>query len=657
MPPGADNKTCTDNNLTKCEIYEVAVDGACEPKCDVMNGGCADGNDCATDQITGDVDCTCPLGTMPINDGTCAEVCPNPDGFVMNMDTGKCEDIDECAEETDGCEDKCVNEVGSYTCECTEGELSTDGLSCTNVNPCETDNGGCEGGCTHVAHERYECTCDAGYVLAADKLDCESLCDATPNGDCRENSECNLSVAGEVQCPCVPGFTDVAGICTDICETDQNPCEQICSQTGVRAEPIACNCGEGYNMVDGECVDGCEDYGCEGTCVNLQNDLYVCECPLGMGVQLAADGKSCEDIDECQDFNGQCSHTCVNDQPLYHCECPTDMELDVTGKKCTDIDVCETEKPCDHECINVPGAGFKCVCDEGFILAADLTTCIDECNIDNGGCGKFCTHADNGATVCFCNEGFELAPDGKACNDIDECARETDECDLGCENTEGSFVCTCPDGFVLHTDGKQCDDVDPCSINNGGCSHDCVSGNAVDPATCECPDEMFLINDKLTCQHKCDDENNGCEQVCDRQTADCICNEGWTLDVNGKTCSDVNECTEELDDCEQICANELGSFTCGCEKGFMPDTTDPSKCVDIDECANNNGGCKQVCQNLAGTYRCECEDADLCQEGYMHEITTDQCHDVDECATNNGGCQGGPCRNTEGGFICMQPVP
>lgn len=60
-------------------------------KCDVMNGGCADGNDCATDQITGDVDCTCPLGTMPINDGTCAEVCPNPDGFVMNMDTGKCE--------------------------------------------------------------------------------------------------------------------------------------------------------------------------------------------------------------------------------------------------------------------------------------------------------------------------------------------------------------------------------------------------------------------------------------------------------------------------------------------------------------------------------------------------------------------------------------
>ena len=41
-------------------------------------------------------------------------------------------DIDECLLETDECEDACINNVGSYTCECTDPGLmlGPDGLQC-----------------------------------------------------------------------------------------------------------------------------------------------------------------------------------------------------------------------------------------------------------------------------------------------------------------------------------------------------------------------------------------------------------------------------------------------------------------------------------------------------------------------------------------------
>ena len=41
-------------------------------------------------------------------------------------------DIDECEEDTDGCEDGCVNTEPGFHCTCDEGELDLDGKSCTS---------------------------------------------------------------------------------------------------------------------------------------------------------------------------------------------------------------------------------------------------------------------------------------------------------------------------------------------------------------------------------------------------------------------------------------------------------------------------------------------------------------------------------------------
>ena len=41
--------------------------------------------------------------------------------------------------------------------------------------------------------------------------------------------------------------------------------------------------------------------------------------------------------------------------------------------------------------------------------------------------------------------------------DIDECDLNTDGCEQGCVNTNGSFMCNCTDGYVLNGDGLSCD--------------------------------------------------------------------------------------------------------------------------------------------------------------------------------------------------------
>ena len=46
-------------------------------------------------------------------------------------------DINECREETDSCEQNCVNTIGSYTCGCRDGyRLNRDGIACNGMSTC-----------------------------------------------------------------------------------------------------------------------------------------------------------------------------------------------------------------------------------------------------------------------------------------------------------------------------------------------------------------------------------------------------------------------------------------------------------------------------------------------------------------------------------------
>ena len=102
-------------------------------------------------------------------------------------------DIDECVEGTDGCAQTCADTDGSYTCSCNSGyELTSnshdcDGttttlyswpcihvncyFSCIDIDECSEGTDGCDQLCSNNVGS-YECVCNAGYRLGSDGFTC-----------------------------------------------------------------------------------------------------------------------------------------------------------------------------------------------------------------------------------------------------------------------------------------------------------------------------------------------------------------------------------------------------------------------------------------------------------------------------------------------------
>ena len=97
-------------------------------------------------------------------------------------------DINECAEESDGCAHLCTNTISSYYCTCyNDGyALQSDEHDCQgklnfvinlcqsfipDINECLSNNGGCDQTCTNSIGS-YSCSCNIGFVLAPNEHSC-----------------------------------------------------------------------------------------------------------------------------------------------------------------------------------------------------------------------------------------------------------------------------------------------------------------------------------------------------------------------------------------------------------------------------------------------------------------------------------------------------
>ncbi|XP_064428278.1 fibulin-7 isoform X2 [Mirounga angustirostris] len=151
-----------------------------------------------------------------------------------------------------------------------------------------------------------------------------------------------------------------------------NPGFRLVGPTSVVCLPNGTWTGEQPHCRD---ISECSSQPCQngGTCVEGVTQ-YKCICPPGRT------GSRCQhqaqtDVNECELYGQEgrprlCMHTCVNTPGSYRCACPSGYRTLADGKSCEDVDECVSPQlmcPQGTMCINT-GGGFQCVspeCPEG----------------------------------------------------------------------------------------------------------------------------------------------------------------------------------------------------------------------------------------------------------------------------------------------------
>ncbi|XP_058117872.1 fibulin-1-like [Anopheles coustani] len=260
------------NTLGACvDIDECAGTGRCHrhQQCINTNGSyrCRDlltcpvgfrANDDATECL--DID-ECATGEAHCaSDQTCKNkqggyVCVCPPGHMIGRNQ-HCEDIDECAMYVSKVcpqNSDCVNTVGSYRCDCTEGfkKHSPNEMLCTDVDECKEIPGLCHQRCLNYWGS-YRCGCNPGYRLSYNNRTCDDV------DECEEYKSTNLCVGicentpGSYACSCPPGYKlgSDGRSCIDIdeCQTREvcNGHHDVCTNIGGSYRCTSIECPYGY---------------------------------------------------------------------------------------------------------------------------------------------------------------------------------------------------------------------------------------------------------------------------------------------------------------------------------------------------------------------------------------------------------------------------
>lgn len=435
---GTDCSDCGTRRLTN----ECAIDnGGCDQVCNDTNEGyeCA----CAAGFVFGGDLRTCValVNECENDNGGCSQVCTDTElgficscnsGHVLNADGRTCDEVSEevlctetCALSNDGiCNDGGADAASSS---CAFGSDCLDCGSRTLTNECTTNNGGCSQVCTDTL-SAFECTCEFGYLLNADGVSCDML--------------------------------------VNECDNNNGGCSQACIDLETGYE---CGCSEGY-FLDGDSVTCLEIDGnalCSDTCA-FPND-GTCDDGGNGGLASCDFGTDCGDcgpralVNECETNNGGCSDTCTDLPAGFECSCTAGVQLLADGLTCEAI-------PADALCSDTCESSDNGICDDGgdggfgfCTIGTDCTDCgfrliVNECDTDNGGCAQTCTDT-LGGFQCGCNEGFTLNADGFTCEEIAEGLL----CDDSCELFSNDGICN--DGgdgnFPNCAYGTDCSDCGP----------------------------------------------------------------------------------------------------------------------------------------------------------------------------------------------------
>lgn len=635
-------------------------------------------------QLTGIV-CTKTLCCATVGRawGHPCEMCPaQPQpcrrGFIPNIRTGACQDVDECQAIPGSCHGgNCINTVGSFECKCPAGHrFSEETQKCEDVDECTIIPGICRGGKCSNTVGSYYCKCQHGYLPTADGSRCvdsrAGICySSLVNGRCAnelprpytklqcccDSGRCWSSGRIPEMCP-MRGTEEYVKLCLDITWNgrgtefvpDGGPIGPVGPRrpNGPSIDHVPRN-GQPHGGPDTHplpfrplgpfsslnVTDICQTGNLcfHGRCISLPGPSYRCECYIGYKLDSR---RECIDVDEC--ISNPCMHgDCVNTQGSYFCRCHTGFQSTATKITCMDIDECvQNGQICNHgRCVNTEGS-FHCICNAGFQLTSDGKNCMDqdECSQRNMCMNGMCINED-GSFKCICKPGFELVSNGRACIDIDEC-HITGICMNGrCVNTDGSYRCECPPGLAIGLDGRVCVDTHMRSTCYGGYKK----------GQCDRPLPGAYTKSQCCCYSTDHAFGEPCRPCAAANSAeyDALCSSGPGITSDGK---DINECEMDPEICQNgVCENIRSSYRCVCNSGYEVDISG-KKCVDIDECFVNRLLCDNgLCRNTPGSYNCFCPD------GYVFKPESETCEDVNECETNP--CINGDCKNVPGSYSCQ----
>ncbi|XP_070563431.1 very low-density lipoprotein receptor-like [Ptychodera flava] len=337
------------------------------------------------------------------------------------------------------------------------------------------------------------------------------------------------------------------------CDSEDD-CKDNSDEEGCRASSCSSDqftCGEdkdgaycipGYWKCDGEddCRNGIDEQGCGHLNSTCAPDEF--RCPDGKCITArwyCDEDKDCSDgFDEqdcpertCNALEFRCVDSyCISQ--TWMC----DGDRDCIDGSDEDRDLCDVTGPwlcamgqfacSDRQCIHV---SWRCDGDMDCEDGSDEVDCYDTICKDLFNCG-------NG----------ECVMNMLRCNGLRDCRDETDE--RGCPSS--------PSPCDAKTEYR-CD------------NNQCIDKSKVCDSQDDCGDQSDEPNHGQCLAWKCKDDNGGCSHICHDSPNGhtCSCNEGYQLQDDMKTCSEISPC-EVPGQCSQNCRTTRNGHRCSCVDGY-----------------------------------------------------------------------------------------